>query len=177
MKKISILIVFICLLLSVACNNSKEEIVDEGKNTPSINLIIISDSKYFTESEFIDEENSQDGYYMQSYKYENINFSLERMEHKEYSDFPVYVEGKKLYNLKNNNKSINDEMEMDLSYPVIKSTYITKENNEEIFNEDILISTEQWDFRIHFELDKDDYEKNASIINDVIKNIKIEEVG
>ena len=61
MKKISILIVFICLLLSVACNNSKEEIVDEGENTPSINLIIISDSKYFTESEFIDEENSQDG--------------------------------------------------------------------------------------------------------------------
>ena len=170
---------FIFVLLCVGCNNkdNKEEIVDEGKNTPSVNLIVISNSKYFTESEFIDEENNENEYYIQSYKYDNIKFTLERMEHKEYSDFPIYAEDKKVYNLKSNNNSINNEMDMELSYPALRATYMTKINNEETFNEDILISTDKLNFRIHFELNKNDYEEKSDIIGDIIKNIKIEEVG
>lgn len=179
LKRIAILITFLCLLLGVGCNNknSKEEIVEEGKHTPSVNLIMISESKYFTESEFIDEENSDDGYYKQSYKYEDIKFTVERMKHKEYSDFPVYIEDKAIYDLKYSDKNINDEMNMDLSYPVHKATYITKVDDKEVFNKDILISTKQWDFRIHLEINMDNYDKNSSIIDDIVKNIKIEEVS
>lgn len=177
MKKISILIICVLsLLLCIGCNN-KEDILDEGKKTPSVNLIMISNSKYFTESEFIDEENGDDGYYNQIYKYNNINFTLERMEHKEYSQFPVYVEDKEIYDLECNDKKINDEMNMDISYPATKATYITKMDNVQIFNEDILISTDNWDFRIHLETNEENYKENSSIIDDIVKNIKIEEVN
>ncbi len=179
MRKISILIISLCLLLLPGCNNKEnnEEIVEEGKSTPSINLIMVSDSKYFMESEFIDEENSDDGYYKQSYKYGDIEFIVERIKHKEYSEFPIYEEGKEVYDLKYNNKSINDEINMELSYEAFKATYITKKDNIEIYNEDVLISTEQWDFSIHLETNKNNYEKNSNIMDDIIKNIKIEEVS
>lgn len=180
MKKLSILIISLCFLLGVGgCNKgeNKEGVIEEGKNTPPVNLIITSNSKYFTESEFINEENSDDGYYKQSYKYENIEFVLERMKHKEYSDFPVYIDKNKIYDLKYSSKNINDEMNMDLSYAAIKGTYMAKVNNEEIFNEDILISSEQWDFRIHLATNMNNYEENSSIIEDIVKNIRIEEVS
>lgn len=179
MKKLSILIITLCLLFSVGCNNkeSKEDIIEEGKNTPSINLILTSNSKYFLESEFINEENSDDGYYKQSYEYENIKFALERIKHKDYSDFPVYIDSQEIYDLKHNNENINDEIETQLSYPVTKATYMTKIDNEEFFNEDILISTEQWDFRIHLESNMNNYDENLSIIEDIVKHIKIEEVS
>ena len=178
LKRLSILIMSLCLLLVVGCNNeSKEEIVEEGKSAPSINLIMMSDSKYFTESEFIDEENRNDGYYKQSYKYEDVKFTLERIKHKEYSYFPVYIEDKEIYDLKYNDKSINDEMGMNLSYPALKATYMTNIDAKEVFNEDILISTDKWDFRLHLEINMNNYDKNSSIIDDIIKNIKIEEVS
>ena len=179
LKRLSVLIISLCLLFSVGCNNkeSKKEVVEEGKNTPSVNLIMVSDSKYFTESEFIDEENKDDGYYKQSYQCEDIKFTLERMKHKEYSDFPVYIENKDIYDLKHNDKSINDEMSMNLSYPALKATYKTKIDGKEAFNEDILISTEQWDFRLHLETNMENYNKNASIIDSIVKGIKIEEVS
>ena len=178
LKKVSILVISLCLLL-VGCNNkeSEKEKVDEGKNTPSINLIMLSDSEYFTESEFIDEENSDDGYYKQTYEYDGIKFILERMEHKEYSDFPIAVEDREIYNLKYNGKSINDEMKEELSYPAFRATYTTKVDEKEIFNEDILISTDTWDFRLHMETTMEEYDKNYNIIDDIVKNIRIEEVS
>lgn len=179
LKRLSILIMSLCLLFSVGCNNkeSKKEVVDEGKNTPSVNLIMLSGSKYFTESEFIDEENKDDGYYKQSYKYENIKFTLERMKHKDYSEFPVYIEDKDIYDLKHKDKSIDDEITKKLSYPAFKATYKTKTDGKEVFNEDVLISTEQWDFRIHLETNMENYKNNANIIDSIIKGIKIEEVS
>lgn len=179
LKRIAILMMFLCLLLSAGCNNknNNEEIIEEGKDTPFVNLIMISESKYFTEREFIDEENSDSGYYKQSYKYEDIKFNVERMKHKEYSDFPIYIEDNDIYDLEYRNKDINDEMNMDLSYPAYKATYITKVDDKEVFNKDILISSDQWDFRIHLEINLDKYDKNSSIIDDIVKNIKIEEVS
>lgn len=179
LKRLSILIISLCLLFIVGCNNkeSKKEVVDEGKNTPPVNLIMVSNSKYFEESEFIDEENKDDGYYKQSYRYENIKFTLERMKHKEYSDFPVYIENKDIYDLKRTDKSINDEMSMNLSYPALKATYKTKTDGKEVFNEDILISTEQWDFRIHLETNMENYKNSANILDSIVKGIKIEEVS
>ena len=48
MKKISILIVSTrILLLVVGCEKNSKEVVEEGKNTPSVNLIALSESKYF----------------------------------------------------------------------------------------------------------------------------------
>ena len=52
MKKISILIVSLILLLVVGCEKNSKEVVEEGKNTPSVNLIALSESKYFIEGEF-----------------------------------------------------------------------------------------------------------------------------
>lgn len=178
LKKLSVLIISLCLLFSVGCNNKegKKEMVDEGKNTSPVNLIMVSDSEYFTQSEFIDEENKDDGYYKQSYKYEDIKFTLERIKHKEYSDFPIYIENKDIYDLKHNDKSINDEMGMNLSYPAIKATYKTKTDGKEAFNEDILISTKQWDFRLHLETNMENH-NDANIINSIIKGIKIKEVS
>ena len=68
-------------------------------------------------------------------------------------------------------------MNMDLSYPAIKATYMTKVDDKEVFSEDILISDDQWDFRIHLEINLDKYDENSSIIEDIVKNIKIEEVS
>ena len=42
MKKISILIVSLILLLVVGCEKNSKEVVEEGKNTPSVNLIALS---------------------------------------------------------------------------------------------------------------------------------------
>lgn len=179
MKRLSILIMFLCLLLGFGCNNKEgaEEVIEEGNNTPSVNLIMISESRYFEESEFIDEENTDDGYYNQSYKYNGIKFNLERMKHEEHSEFPVYIEDRKIYDLKCNNKNINDEMDMELSYPSRKATYMTNVDNKEVFNEDIRISAKQWDFRIHLETNMKDYDNNSNIIDDIVKCIKIEEVN
>ena len=58
MKKISILIVSLILLLVVGCEKNSKEVVEEGKNTPSVNLIASSESKYFTEGEFVNEDNN-----------------------------------------------------------------------------------------------------------------------
>ena len=172
---IMLLITTISSLFVVGCKN-KENIVEEGKQTPSVNLIISSGSKYFEESEYVDEENNEDGSYKQTYRYEDVNFVLERMKHKDYSDFPTYIEDTQIYNLKYNDKSINEEIKTDLSYPVFKATYNTKIDDTEIFNEDILISTDDWDFRIHLDTPKNNYDKNPVIINDIINNLKVDEV-
>ena len=68
MKKISILIVSLILLLVVGCEKNSKEVVEEGKNTPSVNLIALSESKYFIEGEFVSEDNKDNGYYKQTYK-------------------------------------------------------------------------------------------------------------
>ena len=179
MKKNTILIMLLITTISslfvVGCKN-KENIVEEGKQTPSVNLIISSGSKYFEESEYVDEENNEDGSYKQTYRYEDVNFVLERMKHKDYSDFPTYIEDTQIYNLKYNDKSINEEIKTDLSYPVFKATYNTKIDDTEMFNEDILISTDDWDFRIHLDTQKNNYDKNSVIINDIINNLKVDEV-
>lgn len=179
MKKINSLIMILCLFLCVGCNNkaTKEDIVDEGEKTPSVNLIISSSSKYFKESEFVDEENSPKGDYKQTYKYEDIQFTLERMKHKEYSKFPTYIKEKDIDDSKYNEETMKKGSNLNSSYKETKATYITNVDDKEIFNEDILISTDQWDFRVHFEVNNDDYSEKSSIIDNIVENIEIQEIS
>lgn len=177
MKKISILIVSLILLLVVGCEKNSKEVVEEGKNTPSVNLIALSESKYFIEGEFVSEDNKDNGYYKQTYKYGSLDFTFERMKHKNYSDFPLAIKNEKIYDLKSDNKEINGEINTKLQYPILKATYITKYDNKDIFNEDILISTVDWDFRIHLQTNKENYNENYSIIEDIVNNLKVDEIS
>ena len=120
MKKISILIVSLILLLVVGCEKNSKEVVEEGKNTPSVNLIALSESKYFIEGEFVSEDNKDNGYYKQTYKYGSLDFTFERMKHKNYSDFPLAIKNEKIYDLKSDNKEINGEINKKLQYPILR---------------------------------------------------------
>ncbi|MEG0856518.1 MAG: hypothetical protein RSG52_08560 [Terrisporobacter sp.] len=170
MKKRFGIIIGLCLCVFglVGCKDDKT--VQEGKGT-HVNLIIQSVSNYANEANFVSEENKSDGYYKQIYNYEGIEFWFERMNHKEYDDFPVAT------NEKISNLECNNEINSNSSYEGDKATYKTELNNKEYYNEDILINSDDWDFRVHFQVENKEHDKYAEIISDIISNLNISEIN
>lgn len=175
LKKLGILItISLSLILVIGCNDKSTEEEEEGI---AVNLIIQSQSEYASESSFDSEENNKDGYYKQVYTYENLKYSFERMLHEEYSSFPIAVREGDVSDLKYDDNSINNKMKNKLSYPAYKASYKNTVGDKIYYNEDVLISTDDWDFRFHIEVLEDNYDKYKGIIDDIIYSITVDEIN
>lgn len=174
-KKMGFLItIFLSLILVTGCNNKSTE--EEGEGI-AVDLIIQSQSEYANEAVFDSEENNKDGSYKQVYTYENLKYSFERMPHKEYTDFPIAVTEGKVSDLEYEDNSISDKMKNKLSYPAYKASYKNTIGDKIYYNEDVLVSSDEWDFRFHIEVLEDKYDKYKDIIDDIIYSITVDEIN